>query len=148
MKNMQICRDIIFIRIAPSYKCWYFCWFLVVLPEVSDSPGQMFTNWIRLKFLQNSFDLKICNLIDSKGRKSKNSIRINSKCIWFDLTPPQEPSSDFVENEAVCQLYKSIQCLLRPGFYSLPPSSQGGLTIPHFEHDLLSFCGSNLSFFS
>ena len=59
---MQICRDIIFIRIAPSYKCWYFCWFLVVLPEVSDSPEYRRTS-IKSTFL--TFAWKVENLINS-----------------------------------------------------------------------------------
>ena len=62
---------------------------------------QIFKNWIRSKFVR--FDFKIFSSIYSKGNNSKNSIRINSKLIRFDLTSPQEQSSDFVENEAVCQ---------------------------------------------
>ena len=38
---------------------------------------------------------------------------------WFGIQS-WEQSSDFLDYEAVCKTYKSIQCLLRPGFYSLP----------------------------
>ena len=42
---------------------------------------------VKLEFVR--FDSKICDLIDSKVKNnSKNSIKINSKFVQFDSTPP------------------------------------------------------------
>ena len=57
-------------------------------PTIRDKGGTKFSEiGIRTIFVQ--FHLKICILIDSIDEKnSKNSMKINSKFVQFDSTPP------------------------------------------------------------
>ena len=63
-----------------------------------------------MKFVR--FDSKICNSIDSKGKKySKNSMKINLKFVRFDSIYKVE--SNFSDAEFVRNLFNSIQKMIR-----------------------------------
>ena len=48
-----------------------------------DSNYRVESNFSDAGFVQNSFDLKICDLIQKVKNNSKNLIKINSKFVWF-----------------------------------------------------------------